>query len=212
MKTFFAYVGFLHNYGLKLSFKIIFYEFRYRKYYNDYTPNYIPNNKLDVKNYDTQKITGYSPSYYYYLDLIKYFFDNNNLKFDNIYDIGFGTGRVLYFCQFLAKNIYGFEISKKLFDIGEKKLKKLIDKDKKLKLFYSNALEFSEYKNDSIIFIFDPFTKVNDLESLLNNISNLKNSYLVYGNPRFNNHVKKRFKEVFNETNYNFRGLSIFKI
>lgn len=212
MKTFFAYLSFLHNYGLKLSFKIIFYEFRYRKHYNDYTPNYIPNNKLDIKNYDIKKITGYSPSYYYYLDLIKHFFDNNNLKFDNIYDIGFGTGRVLYFFQFLAKNIYGFEISKKLFDIGKKKLKKVVDKNKKLKLFYLNALEFTEYKNFSIIFIFDPFTKVDDLEGLLNNISNLKNSYLVYGNPRFNSHVKKKFKEVFNETNYNFRGLSIFKI
>lgn len=212
MKTFLAYLSFLLNYGLRLSIKIIFYEFKYRNYYNDFTPNYIPNNKLDVKNYDMKKITGYSPSYYYYLNLIKSFFNNNNLKFVNIYDVGFGTGRVLYFCQFLAKNIYGFEISKKLFDIGEKKLKKVIDKDKKLNLLYSNALEFSEYKNNSIIFIFDPFTRDNDLENLLNNISNLKDSYLVYGNPRFNNQVKKRFKEVFNETNYNFRGLSIFKI
>lgn len=212
MKTFFAYISFLSNYGLKLSCKIIYYEFKYRNYYKDYTPNYIPNNKLDIKGYDVQKITGYSPSYYYYLNQIKFFFKNKNINFKNIYDIGFGTGRVLYFFNYLAKDVYGFEISKKLFDIGEKKLKKVIGKDKNLKLMHRDALNFSDFKNNSLIFIFDPFTKAEDLEILLKNLSNLKNSYLVYGNPRFRKIVKHRFNEILRNKNHNFRGLSIFKI
>jgi len=211
-KSFLAYTSFVFNYGLKLSFKIILYEFKYRNYYNDNTSNHIPNNKLDVKNYDTKKITGYSPSYYYYLYLIKLFFEKKSVNFDNIYDVGFGTGRVLYFCQFLANNIYGFEISKRLFDIGTIKLNKVINKNKKVELLFINALEFSKYKDNSIIFIFDPFTKSNDLETILRNISNLKNSYLVYANPRFRKNVKLRFKEVFCEKSQNFRGLSIFQI
>ena len=73
-----------------------------------------------------------------------------------------------------------------------------------------NALEFSKFKDNSIIFIFDPFTKFEDLEIILNNISHLKNSYLVYANPRFYKKVKYRFKEVFSQKNSNFRGLSIF--
>ena len=212
MKTFLAYSTFLFNYGLNLSLKIIFYEFKYRNYYNDYTPKHIPNNKLKVENYDTEKITGYSPAFYYYLILVKLYFDNKKNSFDNLYDIGFGTGRILYFFQFLAKNIFGFEISKKLFDIGKIKLNETIGKDKKLELFYMNALEFSKFKDNSIIFIFDPFTKFEDLEIILNNISHLKNSYLVYANPRFYKKVKYRFKEVFSQKNSNFRGLSIFKI
>ena len=99
-----------------------------------------------------------------------------------MYDIGFGTGRILFFFQFLVKNIYGFEISKKLFDVGKIKLQNSIKKNKNLNLLYINALEFTDYDNNSIIFIFDPFTELNDLELILNNISKLKNSYLVYAN------------------------------
>ena len=212
MKTFFAYFSFLFNYGLKLSFKIIFYELIFRNYYKDNTPNYIPKNKLNIKNYNSQKITGYSPTYYYYLTQVKLFFQDKDISFDNIYDIGFGTGRVLYFCKILAKNLYGFEISKTLFDIGEKKLKNEIGKSKNLELHFLNALEFSKFKNNSLIFIYDPFTKYEDLEILLNNLSNLKNSYLVYANPRFQEKVKCRFNEVFKFKNHNFRGLSIFRI
>ena len=212
MKIFFAYFSFIANYGLRLTIKIIFYEFKYRNYYKDQTSKYIPNNKLDIKNYDIKKITGYSPSYYYYLHLVKLFFINKNISFDNIYDIGFGTGRVLYFCKFLARNIYGFEISKKLFDVGKKKLKKELSSDKNLRLLHSNALNFSDYKDNSLIFIFDPFTKVEDLEILLNKFSNLKNSYLVYGNPRFHKNVECRFNEILSVKNDNFRGLCIFKI
>jgi hypothetical protein len=80
MKTFFAYVSFLHNHGLKLSFKIILYEYKYRKFYKDYTPKHIPNNKLNVKNYDKEKITGYSPTYYYYLNLSRLFFKTKILN------------------------------------------------------------------------------------------------------------------------------------
>lgn len=122
-KTFVAYASFLFDYGLKFSFKIILYEYKYRNFYKDYTPKHIPNNKLNVKNYDKEKITGYSPTYYYYLNLSRLFFKRKNIKFDNLYDIGFGTGRVLYFFQFLVDNIYGFEISKKLFFNWKKKIK-----------------------------------------------------------------------------------------
>ena len=160
MKTFFAYLSFILNYGLSLSFKIIFYELKFRNYYKDNTPKYISNDKLEVKNYDIVKITGYSPAYYYYLNLIKSFFKNQDINFDNVYDIGFGTGRVLYFFRFFARNMYGFEISKKLFDIGQKKLKKEIQKNKNLKLLNKNALEFKKFKNNSLIFLFDPFTKL----------------------------------------------------
>ena len=212
MKIFFAYFSFLANYGLRLTIKIIFYEFKYRNYYEDQTSKYIPNNKLDIKNYDIKKITGYSPSYYYYLHLVKLFFKNKDISFDNIYDIGFGTGRVLYFCKFLARNIYGFEISKKLFDVGKKKLKKELSSDKNLRLLHSNALNFSDYKDNSLIFIFDPFTKAEDLEILLYKFSNLKNSYLVYGNPRFHKNVECRFNKIYSVKSHNFRGLSIFKI
>ena len=211
-KTFLAYTRFIFDYGFKISLKIILYEFKFRNYYKDYTANYIPSNKLNVKNYDLQKITGYSPSYYYYLNLTKLFFENKNIKFDNLYDLGFGTGRVLYFLQNLANNIYGFEISKKLFDIGNIKLKEMISKKKKLELSYINALKFLKYKNNSIIFLFDPFTEVNDLNIVLNNISHLKNSYLVYANPRFRNIVKGKFNEVFFLENHTFRGISILKI
>lgn len=211
-KSFIAYCSFFFYYGLRLSFKIILYEFKFRNYYNDYTPNHIPNNKLNVKNYDTKKITGYTPAYYYYLNIVKLFFESKKINFENIYDVGFGTGRILYFFKFLAVNIYGIEISKKLFDVGKTKLEKVIGKDKKLELLYMDALEFSEYKNNAVIFIFDPFTEADDLEIILKNVSNLKNSYLVYANPRFRENVKSRFEEVFFEENHNFRGLSIFKI
>ena len=43
-----------------------------------------------------------------------------------------------------------------------------------------NGLRFSKYKNNSLIFIYDPFTKVDDLNIILNKISRLKNNYLVY--------------------------------
>ena len=178
MKTFFAYFSFIFNYGLKLSLKIIFYELKFINYYKDNTSKYIPNNKLDVKNYGIKKITGYSPVYYYYLTKVKFYFKDKDISFDNIYDIGFGTGRVLYFLKFFAKNIYGFEISEKLFDIGQKKLKKEIDSSKNLELYLANALEFKNFKNNSLIFIFDPFTKPDDIEILLNNLSSIKNSYL----------------------------------
>ena len=168
-KTFLAYTNFIFNYGFKFSLKIIFYELKYKNYYKDHTPKHIPNNNLSIKNYDKEKVTGYSPTYYYYLNLTKLFFKRKNIKFDNLYDIGFGTGRVLYSLQFLAKNIYGFEISKKLFDIGEKKLKKMINKNKKLELLYMNGLRFSKYKNNSLIFIYD-FTKLM-FELILNKIS-----------------------------------------
>jgi SAM-dependent methyltransferase len=212
MKTLFAYFSFIFNYGLKLSLKIIFYELKFINYYKDNTPKYIPNNKLDVKDYGIKKITGYSPAYYYYLTKVKFYFKDKDISFDNIYDIGFGTGRVLYFFKFFAKNIYGFEISEKLFYIGQKKLKKEIDSSKNLELYLSNALEFTNFKNNSLIFIFDPFTKPDDIEILLDNLSNLKNSYLVYANPRFRKKVKCRFKEIFRDKSHNFRGLSIFKI
>lgn len=211
-KTLVAYASFFFDYGLKFSFKIILYEYKYRNFYKDYTPKHIPNNKLNVKNYDKEKITGYSPTYYYYLNLSRLFFKRKNIKFDNLYDIGFGTGRVLYFFQFLVDNIYGFEISKKLFLIGKKRLKKMISKNKKLNLSYLDALKYSKYKDNSLIFIFDPFTKVDDLDIILENVSHLKNSHLIYANPRFRNHVKRKFKEVFFEKNHNFRGISIFKI
>lgn len=211
-KSLIAYTSFLFNYGFKLSFKIIIYEIKYRNYYKDQTPNHIPNNKLNIKNYDTKKITGYTPAYYYYLNLVKLYFQNKNIKFENMYDIGFGTGRILFFFQFLVKNIYGFEISKKLFDVGKIKLQNSIKKNKNLNLLYINALEFTNYENNSIIFIFDPFTELNDLELILNNISKLKNSYLVYANPRFRNNVNLRLEEVFSEINHNFRGISIYKI
>ncbi|MDC0402648.1 class I SAM-dependent methyltransferase [Candidatus Pelagibacter sp.] len=212
MKTFFSYISFMFNYGLLLSVKIIIYEIKYINYYKDSSPNYISNDKLEIKNYDISKVTGYSPAYYYYLKLIKSYFKKKKIKFNNVYDIGFGTGRVIYFFRYLAKNIYGFEISKKLFDIGEKKLKKEIQKDKNLKLYFKDALKFNEFKNNSLIFVFDAFTKFEDLEVLIENLSKLKNSYLVYANPRFRKKVKSRFKEVFLEKNQNFRGLSIFKI
>ena len=153
IKSFIAYASFFFNYGLRLSLSIIYYEIKFRNYYNDNTPSHIPNNNLNIKNYDTRKVTGYSPSYYYYLNLIKLFFKRKNFNFKNIYDIGFGTGRVLYFFQFIAINIYGLEISKKLFDIGKMKLQENVNKDKKLKLFYMNALDFKKYQNNSIIFI-----------------------------------------------------------
>ena len=47
----------------------------------------------------------------------KIIFKEKNIKFDNLYDIGFGTVGSIFFTIF-GKNIY--EISKKLFDIGEK--------------------------------------------------------------------------------------------
>ena len=212
MKTLLAYFSFLFNYGFKLSLKIIFYELKFINYYKDNTSKYIPNNKLNVKNYGINKITGYSPAYYYYLTQVKLFFKDKNISFDNIYDIGFGTGRVLYFCKFFAKNLYGFEVSKKIFDIGKKKLEKEIGSSKNLELYLANALEFTNFKNNSLIFIFDPFTKPEDIEILLNNLSNLKNSYLVYANPRFREKVKYRFNEIFRDKSHNFRGLSIFKI
>ena len=48
MKTFFAYLSFILNYGLSLSFKIIFYELKFRNYYKDNTPKYISNDKLEA--------------------------------------------------------------------------------------------------------------------------------------------------------------------
>lgn len=212
IKSIISYSSFLFNYGIELAFKIIFYEFKYRAFYNDLTPNHIPNDKLDVNNYDVDKITGYSPVYYYYLNLVKLFFQDKNINFDNLYDIGFGTGRVLYFYQSFVNNIYGFEISKRLFEIGSINLEKVINKNKKLELSFMNALEFSKYKDNSIIFIFDPFTKANDIDIILRKISHLKNSYLIYANPRFRVNVKSKFKEVFCKKNHNFRGISIFKI
>ena len=167
IKSIISYSSFLFNYGIELAFKIIFYEFKYRAFYNDLTPNHIPNDKLDVNNYDVDKITGYSPVYYYYLNLVKLFFQDKNINFDNLYDIGFGTGRVLYFYQSFVNNIYGFEISKRLFEIGSINLEKVINKNKKLELSFMNALEFSKYKDNSIIFIFDPFTKANDIDIIL---------------------------------------------
>ena len=212
MKTFYAYSNFLFNYGLKLTLKIFYYEFKFRNYYIDNTPNYIPSNQLGIEGYDIKKITGYSPSYYYYLKLIKIFFEKKKIKLENIYDIGFGTGRVLFFFDFIAQNIYGFEISKKLFDIGNQELKNKIKQNVNLKLYYQNALDYNEYKDNSLIFIFDPFREESDIEILLKKISNLKNSFLVYGNPRFRVYVKKHFKEIYCNKNHNFRGLSIFEI
>ena len=97
-KTFLAYTNFIFNYGFKFFLKIIFYNLKYKNYYKDHTPKHIPNNNLSIKNYDKEKVTGYSPTYYYYLNLTKLFLKEKilNLIICMILDLVLVGSYILY--------------------------------------------------------------------------------------------------------------------
>ena len=110
------------NYGYLNSIKIIFYELIFFKSFKEY--KLIENKNTSYLNSKIKKIynTGYLPTPYYFLILLKEYLKKNNIGKFNFIDLGCGFSRpAIFLDKFFNIKYLGFEINERLIKKNKKK-------------------------------------------------------------------------------------------
>lgn len=111
----FLFIKNIKNYGYINSIKIIFYELIFFKGFREY--KLIENNDTSYVNSKVKNVynTGFLPTPYYFLIIIKRYLIQNKLKNFNFIDLGCGFSRPAFFLNnFFKIKYFGFEINKNL--------------------------------------------------------------------------------------------------
>ena len=138
-------------------------------------------------------------------------FKNLNLSQNNVFlDIGCGNGYMLLLLNKILKfkQLYGVEIDKNVYKICKKNI--TISKCSNIEVYHKNAINFNIPKDVTVIYLFNPFDKLNIFCQNKNEISfydqvikNIKKSYnannrrilIIFIN--INNKIKKFFQKSF---------------
>ncbi len=187
----------MSNYGYLNSIKIIFHELIFFKNFKEY--ELIENRNTSYLNSKTKKIynTGYLPTPYYFLILLKKYLKKNDIGKFNFIDLGCGFSRpAIFLDRFFDIKYLGFEINKKLI--------KKIKKKKSFNFFCINLRKCEELisilkknikSNEiNIFFIADPFDilLVNKILKILKKKKLVNRVVLI--NINFTKLKKKNFK------------------
>lgn len=125
-----------------------------------------------------------------YLMLLKIFRDlEPQTKHFQFIDIGSGKGRAVFVAEYCGfSNLTGIELDPELVDLANnnKLLYQLRDKKSSIHFSHSNALLYPFKNEDSLYFLFNPFSE-EVLKKVLENILNTNRSeiWIVYMNPLF---------------------------
>ena len=125
----------------------------YKKYYNE--------------DYIKYNLTWHSEDSYFKFIQIKKLINKNNLKFKTFCEVGCGAGKILYYLskRYKNKNFFGYEISKKAFDMCKKN-------GNKVKYYNSNLKKNKKYNvilcADVIEHVENPFKFLNEIKKSSN--------------------------------------------
>lgn len=185
------------------------YDCWYDKYYLNklYNTKFIlNNNQFNYYNYYIQMTINPQSS----RNFIK-IFRNLNLSQNNVFlDIGCGNGYMLLLLNKVIKfkQLYGVEIDENIYKICKKNIN--ISKCSNIEVYHKNAINFNIPKDVTVIYLFNPFDKLNIFSKNKNEISyynqlikNIKKSYntnnrkilIIFIN--INSIIKKFFQKSF---------------
>ena len=192
----FLFIKNIKNYGYINSIKIIFYELIFFKSFREY--RLIENNDTSYVNSKVKNIynTGFLPTPYYFLIIIKKYLIQNRLKNFNFIDLGCGFSRPAFFLNnFFKIKYFGFEINKNLLKKNNTRSFKffclnLRNTNKLIKILKKNI----KSNQINIFFIADPFD-IFLINEILNKLGKAKLINLgILANIDFNKLNKKNFK------------------
>lgn len=192
----FLFIKNIKNYGYINSIKIIFYELIFFKGFREY--KLIENNDTSYVNSKVKNVynTGFLPTPYYFLIIIKRYLIQNKLKNFNFIDLGCGFSRPAFFLNnFFKIKYFGFEINKNLLKKNNTRSFKffclnLRNTNKLIKILKKNI----KSNQINIIFIADPFD-IFLINEILNKLGKAKLINLgILTNIDFNKLNKKNFK------------------
>lgn len=136
-------------------------------------------------------------------------------KIETVYDLGCGSGRLIFFLSKMNLNlkIFGLENNYKIY----KKTYDLFKKNKKIIILNRNILNYSNYytgSSSSIFYLNDPLKKLKDYNYLFKKIEkNInKKSYLITVNINKKIKVLKKFKIIFFYNIGKEKNIKIYRI
>ena len=192
----FLFIKNIRNYGYINSIKIIFYELFFFKSFTEY--KLIENDDTSYINSKLKKVynTGFLPTPYYFLIIIKKYLKLNKLNNFNFIDLGCGFSRPAFFLNnFFKIKYFGFEINKNLLKKNNTRSFKffclnLRNTNKLIKILKKNI----KSNQINIFFIADPFD-IFLINEILNKLGKAKLINLgILANIDFNKLNKKNFK------------------
>lgn len=194
----------LNNWGIISTLKIIlgeiycyFFEtkFKYKKISNINTFDHLPTPLFILKE-------------------IEEFLINQRLKNKIIIDVGSGSGRFICYLQKRKfQNIIGIENDKILFRRAVNNVKKNSFNHKNIKLINKDIFDFKFPKKTKVIYIFNPFNKLNTIKFITKINKSLKNEiFIIYVTPIFLNEFRKKgYKILYKRIIKKNRGYVILK-
>lgn len=194
----------LNNWGIISTLKIIlgeiycyFFEtkFKYKKISNVNTFDHLPTPLFILKE-------------------IEEFLINQRLKNKIIIDVGSGSGRFICYLQKRKfQNIIGIENDKILFRRAVNNVKKNSFNHKNIKLINKDIFDFKFPKKTKVIYIFNPFNKLNTIKFITKINKSLKNEmFIIYVTPIFLNEFRKKgYKILYKRIIKKNRGYVILK-
>jgi SAM-dependent methyltransferase len=139
-------------------------------------------NSLEDLGLDSKLVSKCSPSGNKFLKNV--FLDLNITTLDSVLDIGCGKGSALrVLSKFQFSKVDGVEISKYLTSKAVNNFKIL--KNRKVKIFNNNVLEFKNYNEYNYFYLYNPFPSLifKQFLKILNKQVKSKKITLIYNNP-----------------------------